>query len=78
MTLSHAAEIIFLTATVPVLLRVNHERDGRLDGRTATMAIGEAAFCLAFPVEMIILPFTSTVYAELGPNLCWPRTTKVV
>ena len=34
MTLSNAAEIVFLAATVPVLLRVNHERDGRTDGRT--------------------------------------------
>mgnify|MGYP003396399020 CR=1 FL=1 len=34
MTLSNAAEIVFLAATVPVLLRVNHDRDGRPDGRT--------------------------------------------
>ena len=33
MTLSNAAEIVFLTATVPMLLRVNHERDGRPAGR---------------------------------------------
>ena len=35
MTLANDAEIVFLSATVPVLLRVNHERDGRTDGRTA-------------------------------------------
>ena len=40
MTLSIAAEIVFLAATVPVLLRVNHERDEQPAGRTATMAIG--------------------------------------
>ncbi len=34
MTLSNAAEIVFLAAMVPVLLRVNHERNGRPDGRT--------------------------------------------
>ena len=34
MTLSNAAETVFLAATVPVLLRVNYERDGRPDGRT--------------------------------------------
>ena len=34
MVLSNAAEIVFLAATIPVLLRVNHERDGRTDERT--------------------------------------------
>ena len=34
MTLSNAVEIVFLAATVPVLLRVNHERDGRTEGGT--------------------------------------------
>ena len=33
MTLSNAAEIVFLSATVLVLLRVNHDRNGRTDGR---------------------------------------------
>ena len=35
MTLLNAAEIVFLAATVPVLLRVNHERNGRTAGRPA-------------------------------------------
>ena len=33
MTLSNAAEIVFLAATVPVLLCANHERNGRKDGQ---------------------------------------------
>ncbi len=48
MPLSNAAEIVFLAATVPVLLRVNHERNGRPDGRTATMAIGGKQPSVAF------------------------------
>jgi len=41
LTLSNAAEIVFLAAMVPVLLRVNHERDGRPeDGRTAGRTAG--------------------------------------
>jgi len=34
MILSNAAETVFLAATVPVLLRVIHDRDGRPAGRT--------------------------------------------
>ena len=34
MFLSNAVEIVFLAATVPALLRVNHERNGQTDGRT--------------------------------------------
>ncbi len=49
--LSDAAEVVFLAATVPVLLRVNHERDGRTDGRTATMAIGGKQPLVAFPLK---------------------------
>ena len=34
MTLSNAVDIVFLAATVPALLRVNHDRNGRTaDGR---------------------------------------------
>ena len=33
LTLLNAAKIVFLAATVPALLRVNHRRDGRTDGR---------------------------------------------
>jgi len=51
MTLSNAAEIVFLAATVPVLLRVNHEHNGRTDGRTATMAIGRKQPSVAFPLK---------------------------
>ncbi len=34
MTLSSAEETVFLAATVPELLSVNHHRDGRTDGGT--------------------------------------------
>mgnify|MGYP003487516283 CR=1 FL=1 len=54
MTLSNAAEIVFLAATVPVLLRVNHDRNGRTaDGRTATMAIGGKQPWVAFPLKRL-------------------------
>ena len=56
MTLSNAAEIVFLAATVLVLLRVNHDRNGRTDGRTAgrtaTMAIGGKQPSVAFPLKI--------------------------
>ena len=53
MTLSNAAEIVFPAATVSVLLRVNHHRNGRTaaDGRTATMAIGGKQLSVAFPLK---------------------------
>jgi hypothetical protein len=55
MTLSNAAEIVFPAATVPVLLRVNHDRNGRTAGRpagrTATMAIGGKQPSVAFPLK---------------------------
>ncbi len=55
LTLSNAAEIVFLAAMVPVLLSVNHERDGhgRTYGRTATMAIGGKQPLVAFPLKSI-------------------------
>ncbi len=34
MALSNDAEIVFLAARAPELLRVNHERNGRTEGRT--------------------------------------------
>ena len=52
MTLSNTAEIIFLAATVPVLLRVNHDRNGRTAGRTATMAIGGKQPSVAFHLKI--------------------------
>ena len=52
MSLSNAAEIVFLAATVPVILRVNHERNGRPDGRTATMAIGGKQPSVVFPLKI--------------------------
>ena len=56
MTLSKAAEIVFLAAAVPVLLGVNHRRDGGTaggtaggtDGRTSTIAIGGTNLRLHF------------------------------
>ena len=43
MTLSNAAEIVFLAATVSVQLRFNHDRDGR----TATFSIGATFGCVS-------------------------------
>ena len=37
MTLLNAAEIVLLAATVPVLLLVNHERDGGTDNDDSNM-----------------------------------------
>ncbi len=51
MTLSNAAEVVFLAAMFPVLLRVNHERNGRTVGRTATMEIEGKQPLVAFPLK---------------------------
>ena len=47
MTLSNAAEIVFLAATVSVLLRVNHDRNGRPDSDDGNR--GKATFGCVSP-----------------------------
>ena len=64
MTLSNAAEIVFLAATVPVLLRVNHDRNGRTAGRTATMAIGGKQPSVAFPLKSVGLEIYNKTSAD--------------
>ncbi len=47
MSLSNAAEIVFLAAMVPALLRVNHERNGRPDSDDGNR--GKATFGCVSP-----------------------------
>ena len=59
MTLLNAADIVFLAATVPALLRVNHDRNGRTaDGQTDSDDgnRGKATLCCVSPKKAP--PFT--------------------
>ena len=49
MALSNAAEIVFLASMVPMLLRVNYERDGRPDSDDGNR--GKVTFG-SFPIKM--------------------------
>mgnify|MGYP003547574844 CR=1 FL=1 len=76
MTLSNAAEIVFLAATVPVLLRFNHDRDGRTDGRTATIAIGGKQPLVAFPLKIVHRGMHVAYGCLLNKYSAWPCRSK--
>jgi hypothetical protein len=58
MTLSNAADIVFLAATVPVLLRVNHEHNGRTDSDDGNR--GKATFGCVSPKNVTVLPISES------------------
>ena len=72
MTLLNAVDIVFLAATVPALLRVNHDRNGRTaDGRTAMMAIGGKQPWVAFPLKRLRRSRVKLHGACIGPTYAY-------